>query len=356
METHEIPQNVTSFEFHLIGDMTIKQFGYLAIGVSIAYLIFVFFAINYPLISWPLIILSAGLGFAFAFVPIGSRPLDYWLSAFLKAIYSPTKRVWKRENNTFDKDPLFKSRLLMYLPSFNSKNAPLPPPGAKPIVYSQQATPIPQPNQSVIQTSNQTMPTKEELSKTVELARQAQSLQVKIIQTERQLTQLRTQTPQPEVQSTDYTRQVNTILEELQKLLGQATQIKQQLETLQQPVKQPETLASSEIKPQVKIKVTLPAKPKQTQVALTSFPNVINGIIKDASANYLDGVIVVIHDKEGMPVRAVKTNKLGQFSGSTPLPNGTYTMEIEKEGYSFDVLQIELEGGIIPPLMITAKA
>lgn len=336
MDAHPIPQNVTSFEFRLIGDMTLKQFGYLSIGVSIAYLIFVFFAFNYPYVSWPLIFISAGLGFAFAFIPIGSRPLDHWLKAFLKAVYSPTKRTWKKEGKNPQEDPLFKSRLLMFLPSL-SPQLPLP-------------TPVIQPQQPPVQ-PQQPLPTTEKLDKTVELARQAQALQVKIIQTERQLNQLRTQTAQPQPKIAYYSQQANIILANLQKLLSQASEIKQQLDKLEQPVTQSITIAE----PQAKIKVILPAKPRQTQVALTTFPNIINGIIKDSQNNYLEGAVVVIYDKEGMPVRALKTNKLGQFSGSTPLPNGTYTIEAEREGSNFDVLQIELEGQLLPPIAITAK-
>ncbi len=347
MDAHPIPQNVTSFEFHLIGDMTLKQFGYLATGVTFAYLIFVAFAVNYPFVSWPLILLSTGLGFAFAFVPIGSRPLDHWLKAFLKAIYSPTRRVWKKNSQTAAQNPLFKSRLLMYAPSFGPQAAPPPSSVPNPVASFKPpvapAAPAPQP-----------LPTKEELSKTVDLAREAQGLQVKIIQTERQLTQLRAQSS-PQTEPAEYTRQVNTILEQLQKLLNQASGIKQQIDILQQPANQSKTTTEAVVEPKVKVKVALPAKPKQTQVALTTFPNVINGIVKDINNNYLEAVVVVIYDKEGMPVRALKTNKLGQFSGSTPLPNGTYTIETEKEGTSFDVLQIELEGQVLPPLPITAK-
>lgn len=347
MEAHPIPQNVTSFEFHLIGDMTLKQFGYLAAGAGSAYLVFVVFAMNYPVISWPLIILFAGAGFAFAFLPIRSRPLDYWLSSFLKAVYSPTKRVWERNGQTADQDPLFKSRLLMYIPSLTPQSTP---PLIKPA-----PTPKPPPSPTSAQ-APQPLPSTQQLDKTVELAREAQGLQVKIIQAERQLTQLRSQPTQSQQGTTNYTLQVNTILENLQKLLNQASQIKQQLETVQQPTGQATTAVPEPLeKSRVKIKVALPSKPKLTQLALTSFPNVINGIINDQAGNYLEAVVVVIYDKEGMPVRALKTNKLGQFSGSTPLPNGTYTIEAEKEGHSFDVLQIELEGQVLPPIMITAK-
>jgi hypothetical protein len=82
---------------------------------------------------------------------------------------------------------------------------------------------------------------------------------------------------------------------------------------------------------------------------------VINGIVTDALNNYLDGVIVVAHDKEGFPVRALKSNKLGQFIAATPLPNGTYTLNLEKGNLVFDVLKVELDGSVLPPLRVSAK-
>lgn len=328
MEPHPIPQNVTSFQFHLVGDMTLKQFLYLAGGVAFAYLLFVTVAKDYPLVAWPVIIVSALAGVAFAFLPFASRPLDYWVATFLKTIYSPTKRRWKKNSQDFQENPLFKSRYVMYVASLGpqpvKETAPTP-------------TPAPQP-----------LPSTEDLGKTVDLARQAQGLQVRIIQAERALHQIRTEATKPSPVPIDYSQQVNQIMTELQKLVTQASQIRSDMDTVIKPSPPPSI-------PKEKVRVVIPVKPKQTQLALTTFPNVINGVVKDPQGNYLEAVVTVIYDKEGLPVRALKSNKLGQFSGSTPLPNGTYTLELEKDGYNFDVLQIELDGGILPPLMITAK-
>jgi len=330
--------------------MTLKQFIYLASGVGIAYIIFVFFAANYPLISWPLIVISASLGASFAFLPVGSRPLDYWLGAFLKAIYSPTKRVWQKNKKIFSQDPLFRSRFVMFNSALHSQTIkaeqtiPIPqikPAAALPII------PLLQPQVAAVSD----LPSKEELAKTVELARQAQNLQSQIIQTERALGQIKTQASQPTPQPVDYGGQVNKILTDLQGLMSQASDIRSKLETINHP----KPVFEEPKIPKQKIKVVITQKSKQTQLALTTFPNVINGIVKDPKDEYLEGVVAVIYDKEGLPVRALKTNKLGQFSGSTPLPNGTYTLELEKEGFSFDVLQIDLENQVLPPLIITAK-
>lgn len=348
-EVHAIPQNVTSFQFKLVGDMTLKQFGYLAAGATVAYLLFVFLAHPYPLVAWPLIVTSALLGVSFAFLPIQSRPLDHWVSAFLKAVYSPTQRVWKKNGQTFKEDPLFGSRLTMFLSSVdqNSANLSAQPP-AQPTLQPIPAPVAPAPPKIT------ELPTPEELQKTVDLARQAQQLKMQIIQTERTLSQIKTESQKPTPIPVDYSQQVNKTLNDLQSLVTQASDIKQQIQSVtEEPQPQSPQIPIPVTRARVKV-VTLP-KTKQTQVALTTFPNVINGIVKDKENNYLDGTVAVIYDREGLPVRALKTNKLGQFTGSTPLPNGTYTLELEKDNFTFDVLQIELSGGVLPPLLITAK-
>lgn len=348
MEPHPIPQNITSFQFKLVGDMTLKQFIYLAIGSSIAYTIFVFFSARYPIVAWPLIIISALLGIAFAFLPFGARPLDYWVKAYLKAVYSPTKRVWRKNNKNYQDEPLFASRYVTYISALQPtvpENTNISIPLIQPAL-TVQPTSAPSPPD---------LPTEEELGKTVELAREAQNLQMKIIQTERTLNQIRTEAQKPTPIPVDYSQQVNKIFSDLQTLMTQASQIKQQLELVGEPeMVQPTAIPQPVIKPKVKVVVPT-TKAKPASVALTTFPNVINGIVQDLTANYLEGVVVVIYDKEGLPVRALKTNKLGQFSGATPLSNGTYTVELEKDNFTFDVLEVELTGEVMPPLTITAK-
>lgn len=355
MEPHPIPQNVTTFQFHLVGDMTLKQFMYLATGSVIAYILFVFLAPIYPIVAWPGIVISASTGAAFAFLPIGSRPLDHWLGAFLRAVYSPTKRVWKKNDQTYKDDPLFSSRLVAYLASLPASQRLASPlaRGEQPRVpqnlRTTQSISVSQP------TPPPTLPTTDELGKAVDLARQAQNLQLRIIQTERTLNQIKSEASQPTSIPIDYSQQVNKIIVDLQSLITQASQIRQQLDTVTKPQQPTPQVAISPARLQEKVKVVIPTKPKQTQLALTTFPNVISGIVKDTAGNYLEGCIAVIYDKEGLPVRALKTNKLGQFTGSTPLPNGTYKLVIEKDNFNFDILQIELAGELLPPLLITAK-
>src|SRR3972149_1976157 len=95
MEQHPVPQNVTTFQFRLIGDMTIKQFGYLAGGAILAYISY-----KLPLpffFSYPLAVIFGIGGVGFAFVPVEERPMDIWVMSFIKNIYSPTQFIWSQE-------------------------------------------------------------------------------------------------------------------------------------------------------------------------------------------------------------------------------------------------------------------
>jgi hypothetical protein len=94
MENHPIPQQISSYQFRLVGDMTLKQFFQLAGGLLCSLL---FYAAPLPgIVKWPLIIFFALLGVALAFLPFEERPLSRWILEFFKAIYSPTLFSWQK--------------------------------------------------------------------------------------------------------------------------------------------------------------------------------------------------------------------------------------------------------------------
>src|SRR3989338_5942844 len=98
MIEHPVPQNVTAYQFHLVGDMTLKQFLELAGGIVLAWFIW---TLQIPaFIRWPFIGLSALSGFALAFMPLEERPLDQWVIAFFKAVYLPTLFNWKKSRRS----------------------------------------------------------------------------------------------------------------------------------------------------------------------------------------------------------------------------------------------------------------
>jgi len=95
MENHPIPQDVTGFQFKLIGNMTVKQFAYLATGGVLAVLLY--YAPIFILIKLFFIPLLSGLGAALAFLPIEGRPMDLMLTNFVKDLFAPTQYVYHQE-------------------------------------------------------------------------------------------------------------------------------------------------------------------------------------------------------------------------------------------------------------------
>src|SRR3989338_3093903 len=94
MENHPIPQDVTGFQFKLIGEMTVKQFAYVAGGVVLAWIVF-----SLPLLFFIKLIIALILlfiGFSLAFVPIEGRPMDVMLSHFTRALFVPSRYVYRK--------------------------------------------------------------------------------------------------------------------------------------------------------------------------------------------------------------------------------------------------------------------
>ena len=74
--------------------------------------------------------------------------------------------------------------------------------------------------------------------------------------------------------------------------------------------------------------------------SLTNTPNVINGIVKDPQGKLIQGAIVIVKDATGDPLRALKTNDLGEFVVSTPLPNGKYRVTASLPGSKFATMEV----------------
>lgn len=438
MEQHPIPQNVTTFQFRLVGDMTIKQFGYLAGGIIVGYLCY-----KLPLpffFTWPLAIASGLLGFGLAFVPIEERPMDVWIASFFKNIYNPTQWVWSRETRSGSagqkSPPLAPARPLQKTPAphvspittflavFTSALGPLLPsskskqttavtlPTTVPHVSKQPPltyppSPVPKGSAGAVLTEHQVFRPFEWLAslfrtkrpeKTVSLpagfsftdalaSKQPPSLVGKHAaspsEPQRSLPELQpTKAPSPTeerlAQSSTAPSQSPLTHERVALLQGQLTEMMRDRERLEkelvlmrqqaqhaQPVTPPQpTRQASFVMPQSPlagptVRVIAPGATTGAGLPrLTTFPNIVTGIVKDQYGNFLAGILVTVRDKNDIPLRALKTNRLGQFAASTPLPNNTYIVEIEdpKVGFVFDKAQISLNGTIAPPIEVTAKS
>jgi len=311
VQQHPVPQHISSYEFRLVGDMTLKQFGYLAGGVLVA-----LFFYSLPLvgfIKWPLVLLSGFLGFAFAFMPIEERPLATWLFAFIKAVFSPTLFVWQKKPKKLEIfEPIIRHPV----------SSKAPPPDV--LRFRQYLTTLPQPS------AKNPLDQKEE-----EFLKQIAALFP--------ATKTTTQ-PKPITLPPISPRQEIT-----------------------PPQPSPKPSPKPPTKPPTKAFIyrqfRRPRKPAVTAKTSKELPipipppapNIVSGMVFDKNGEIVEGALLEIIDKEGMPVRALKTNKLGQFIIATPLQNGQYEIEIEKEGLNFDIIKFEAKGEIIPPFEIRAK-
>lgn len=106
--------------------------------------------------------------------------------------------------------------------------------------------------------------------------------------------------------------------------------------------------------------ITIPQQAATNEMGLPNLagtPNLVSGIVKDPQKRILPNVIITIKDAKGTPIRALKTNKLGLFETATPLPNGSYLLEVEDPlgRFVFDLAQITLSGKVFLPIVFTAK-
>ncbi len=383
MEQHPVPQNITGFQFKLIGDMTVRQFGYLAAGIITGYLVL---QLDWPsLIKWFLGACLAGGGFAFAFVPIEERPLDRWLVSFFRSIYAPTQFLWKKRPappeiltatvapavlpapETLKKEAVaarveeylttlpapamgeldqreagFLSQISSFFtPSLTTQPVGLPPEKPEPAAVAPPPSPAVTP--PVVKAGP---PPAENLDK------KTQDLTGKITALEQELTsQTITKERFLEIQT-----QLTNLLKEKERLSQELIELKRQLMEKRETAVKPSVAAQTPEETTVKI-VTSAVASKIGMPNMPTVPNTISGIVKTQKGMVLPGILVEIRNPEGTPVRALKTGKLGQFSVSTPLPNGTFTLHLEdpQQTFHFDLIEVTLDGGIVSPLEIFAK-
>lgn len=79
-------------------------------------------------------------------------------------------------------------------------------------------------------------------------------------------------------------------------------------------------------------------------------PNIVVGVVLSKDDQPVPDVTVEIKDDENFPIRKVVTDRLGQFSIPTPLPNGEYLIDFTKKGRNFTDYRITLNGQILPIL------
>ncbi len=302
IEQHPIPQDVAGYKFRLIGDMTLKQFIWLAAGIILG---LVFYQLPLPFFfKYPLAAISVLLGAGIAFVPVEGRPMDKWLIAFIRSIYTPTQYVWQKDDGQdlsatpgTTKSPVSTSTSRGLTPAVSPPRSgaktpsiskiPSIPEGPEEPVVSPAPTPIPEP-------------------------------------------------PKPDLTPASPPRSESGGLSEPSAKGAVVPTIPSQT------IVPPKVVPSATPTPQLPIPFT------------PTTGNTLVGMTLTPDGKILDGCLIEIISN-GLSLRATKSNQLGQFLFAKPLENGLYQIITEKTGFQFDTYSLNLTGQIVKPLRLQAK-
>jgi len=319
MESHAIPQQISSYQFRLVGDMTLKQFFQIAGGALISIIIY-----SLPLmgiIKWPLVVIFALLGIALAFLPLEERPLERWIIAFFKSVYSPTIFSWMKTKDEFN-------------------------------YYQDEAT---APSEKIVYPGGEAK-LQEYLKKSPSssFSGNLEKLEGSFLSG---LTNIFTSVvPVIKVGGPPLTipGQVPVkipVVTNIPKLFVEETNsggdVSQTISTTQITPTSPGQSAVAQKEAQFSVDAAPPSPP--------TTPNTLTGQVIDQEKHIVEGAIMEIRDSMGRPVRALKSNKLGHFMVVTPLMAGKYEIITEKDGFSFEPLSFEAGGTIIPPIAISGN-
>jgi hypothetical protein len=325
MEQHAIPQNVSSYQFKLVGDMTLKQFFQLAGGLLVGFIIY-----SLPLlgiIKWPLAILSGLLGVGLAFLPFEERPLEKWIFAFFRAIYSPTIFAWQKAST----QPKF----------FQDEN-----PADSSV---QQDTAL----KEYLATAGQVSGASENLEKSeMGFMSRLGGILSGLVTPPKPIQPV---APPPQPQKPKELRVPENapvkIPSSPQHLVVEEKPVVVVVQNKVTTNRVAPIMAGNEMVSTRQAMFSVDAAPPNPP----SQPNVVVGQIVDQDRKIVEGAIMEIRDSMGRPVRALRSNKVGHFITVTQLDNGHYEIVTEKDGYEFTPITFEANGNLIPPILVQGK-
>ena len=337
MEQHAIPRQVTTFEFKLIGFMTLHQFLFLVISFPIAYIIWFLFPI--PVVNWILSAATAFAGIAFAFFPFQDKPLDQWLVTLWKRLNSPTQYTYRKLE-----EPLYFLNDIMYLAdphiavvhaqTQDHLNAYLASQGNKTQQKDvvRESTPTVQNGNFYYQSNLNTQvntPKKQE----IKLANLDQS-------------------GAPNTQNINFSNTIVTI----------PVQQAQQSETTSTTPSLPDQNTIQLAVQTQNAEKNLPVQDvKQTSTPaikqVVQKPAFFTGVIRNSKQIPLAGVLVYVKDGSGKVVRLLKSNPHGIFATFNSLPAGQYDFETKDPSgmYLFDTIQVQITESNSYPIELISK-
>lgn len=328
--------------------MTLKQFFQLAGGLLVALLFYSIPLIG--IIKWPIVILSALLGAAMAFVPLEERPLERWIFAFFRAIYSPTEFFWQKTVRP----------MKFYADEPQIAEAPGGP--------QQQAL------KDYLSTANQTTGATSKLEGEEKgfFAKLTGIVSGLVVQaTGGPVSPASTQTisssklvNQPKDNSSEHTDRLAQISAKGGFDVPKAVPIKIERASpahlVVEEKSQGQIMTTNQVAPILAGEEIVSTKQAIFSVDAAppnppSTPNVVVGQVVDAGRRIVEGAIIEIRDASGRPIRALRSNKAGHFITVTPLDNGRYDILTDKEGYEFTPVSFDAGGTIIPPILVSGR-
>ncbi|RJQ24463.1 hypothetical protein C4577_07830 [Candidatus Parcubacteria bacterium] len=355
MENHPIPQDVTGFKFKLIGSITVKQFLYLLFSGLLAYTCFL---LGLPFfVKFLIALIPICLGTALAFLPVDGRPMDAMILNYLKAVPSENQYIY-RKRGSFVLDFSYAEHHKKTIKP-NSKPQQSTAQDLKKIMllnqFGHNGLKDDQEELDFIKKiksffDEAAMEEKEE-------GEQSSGGAVKNSPNINSRTPLRVDENKEEQPVEAETKQ-----EASKQEVDKANADQRQRERVEQKVieqakeqRAKEALAALDKKPSIKT-IGPEGALKAGFPMLPDIPNIILGIVKDPRDKILQNILVEVLDKNDVPVRAFKTNTLGQFASATPLSNGIYKIFFEDPSgkHEFEAVEINLTGEIFYPLEVTS--
>lgn len=344
MEQHQVPQNIASYEFHLIGDMTLKQFFQVAAGGLVALALY---ASPIPgIVKWPFILLSGLFGIALAFLPLEERPLSTWVLLFLKGIYAPT---------LYKKAPGQTAEI--FAPETAQTAATAAPQTGETKKYLE--TPASTDQESGLVISSFEERERSFLQKVLSVFQQ---IPIPLtnkphVYVEENVVERQPGIQIPNLQMPKISKPFNTAqvwsappTQEVGQMPGFATLSGgPSIPTAQpQPLTAPTALPQTITTPAHFVVTASPPLTPQT-------PNVVVGQVVDEIGNGVGGAILEIRDSQSRPARALRTNTVGHFLTATPLTPGAYQIIVEKDGYEFGSIDFTVNDQLIHPIEIRGR-
>ncbi len=404
MIEHPVPQNITAYEFRLIGNMTIKQFVLLGAGGVVGFLIY---STNLPtFIKWPIIVLSVIVGIALAFLPYEERSLDQWLLNFLKAMYRPTKFYWRRiarvpdfftfvpspgvmaESQRPDLTPYRTTQVKEFLSSLTPEQIAAPVdqldlfrqsaaigalfgqveaasnvvPGKTQLLRKPALQARPRPLRQKVEKA--TIATMANAPSAISIfAAAAPGTTTNVLPAAPRVDQAPLPPEEVEV-SVPAPRTATAVVVPMEKIVVESTTPTPLATSVAEPSEEgltaiaaaPYLEAGTEEKISHGEKIIPVVFSKDLPFPASSEkPNLLIGMVHDHERHIAPGAIVEVIDQGNTTVRAMKTNNLGQFYMSSPLKDGEYTIHTEKEGLTFPIYAFSSTGTILDPVDITAS-